>query len=515
MKTGKTDPDSSIYSYDQMNSEEKWRTLVTNAPDIITIVDREAKVLFTNRSIPEYDYHKVLGTTIYDFISKDSLLISRDSIKRAFENGELITHEAKGIEDVNPSWYMSRVGPVHDKGKIVAVMIVSTDITEKKQMEDSLRESEENFRALAENANDGILISSGEGKHVYANQRAAEITGYSIDELLQTDIKDLTHPDEFEKVSQIYLKRLAGEIVPKQYETFIIGKPGEVIPIEVTASRTMWHGQPAVLVILRDISDRKMAEKQLQRYSEELEDMVEERTARIRDLERQRTESEKLAATGRMAARIAHEINNPLAGIKNSFLLLKSDFPKDHTYYEYLELIDKEIHRVSQIIHRMFDLYRPFYEPAQEFILSQSIGDIVSLLAGSCNEYGVSIETDISGVSGPVNMREVMFRQILYNLVQNAIEASSPGGIISISTKLDEEGLILTVADQGQGIPENAQARIFEPFFTTKSDMVTGGMGLGLSIIKGILDSMNGSIDFESKAGQGTIFRIVIPLEGK
>jgi PAS domain S-box-containing protein len=133
------------------------------------------------------------------------------------------------------------------------------------------RLSQEAFRAVAENASDGIMIATGEGAHIYANQRAAEITGYNIAELLKTTIKDLVHPDELGKIMERYRKRLAGEPVARQYETLIVRKDGKSVPIELTAAKTVWRGQPADMVIFRDVTERKQAEEALAQRVEELE----------------------------------------------------------------------------------------------------------------------------------------------------------------------------------------------------------------------------------------------------
>ena len=137
------------------------------------------------------------------------------------------------------------------------------DITDRVQAEKALRESEENFRALAENANDGILIAIGEGEHAYANKRAAEITGYSVSELLKTTIKDLAHPDEFEKIKKRYRTILAGKPFQRHYETKIIRKDGKEVPIEVASAMSIWKGQSADIVIIRDISQRNRHEEEL------------------------------------------------------------------------------------------------------------------------------------------------------------------------------------------------------------------------------------------------------------
>jgi len=148
----------------------------------------------------------------------------------------------------------------------------------KVEMEKALKESEEKFRALANNANDGILIVAGDGEHVYANKRASEITGYSISELLKTKIKDLAHPDEFEKNRERYYTVISGKPFDKQYKTRIIHKDGKKIPIEVGSAKSKWKGQAANIVIIRDITERIKAEEALKKSHNDLEHRVKERT---------------------------------------------------------------------------------------------------------------------------------------------------------------------------------------------------------------------------------------------
>ena len=149
------------------------------------------------------------------------------------------------------------------------------EIAERKRMEKALRESEENFRALAENAHDGILIAAGEEVYAYANKRAAEITGYSVAELLKLGMKDLTPPDEIEELIDRYRKRLEGRSVPRQYESIVVRKDGKSVPIELTAARTIWQGQTAGMIIFRDITERKRAEEALRESEEKYRNVVE------------------------------------------------------------------------------------------------------------------------------------------------------------------------------------------------------------------------------------------------
>jgi PAS domain S-box-containing protein len=152
----------------------------------------------------------------------------------------------------------------------------------KKETEKALKEREENFRTLAENANDGILIAVEEGEYVYANQRAAKITGYGVFELLKTTIQDIVHPDGFGKIEEMYRHIFAGKKFQRLFETTIVRKDGNKVPIEITSARSIWYGQPAAILIFRDITERVKAKNALQEAHHELELRVKERT---KDLE--------------------------------------------------------------------------------------------------------------------------------------------------------------------------------------------------------------------------------------
>jgi PAS domain S-box-containing protein len=144
-----------------------------------------------------------------------------------------------------------------------------------RQSKEKLVESEQNFRAISENANEGILIAAGEGLHVFANERAAEITGYSVSELLESTIKDLAHPDDFDEIMKRYRNIVEGIPFTRQYETRLIRKDGKAVPVEVASARTVWRGQPADIVIFRDITERKQAEAALRESEARLRTAIE------------------------------------------------------------------------------------------------------------------------------------------------------------------------------------------------------------------------------------------------
>jgi hypothetical protein len=254
------------------------------------------------------------------------------------------------------------------------------------------------------------------------------------------------------------------------------------------------------------------SEEQLRQYNRDLEAQLELRTAKIRELERQRMAIERLAANGRMAARIAHEINNPLAGIKNSFSLIEDAIPADHAYAHYVPRIRREIDRIAMIVRQMFDLYRPVQEQACELDVVAAVRDVLALIEPGCRQQDLTLHSDLP--SAPVQRRlpRGLLYQVLFNVIQNAIEASPRGGTVTLTMVSRPDQLEFAVSDQGPGIPAEIGNRIFEPFFTTKADGRSGsGLGLGLSISREILETLGGRLEYNS-TGNGTTFRILVPV---
>ncbi|MBD3235778.1 MAG: PAS domain S-box protein [Candidatus Eisenbacteria bacterium] len=203
----------------------------------------------------------------------------RRDFKRRIERAGRVT----GQEAV---WLRRDGTPIHvresarvvrdDRGRTLYYEGTVEDVSEIHRAAEAMRTSEENFRALAENANEGILIAVGDGAHVYANPRAAEITGYAVSDLIGMTYWDLAHPGESQMIDQRYRGRMAGRPVPRQYETRIVARDGRHIPIELTGSRTTWYGKPADIVFFRDITNRKLSEQALRESEEKYRTLVEQ-----------------------------------------------------------------------------------------------------------------------------------------------------------------------------------------------------------------------------------------------
>jgi signal transduction histidine kinase len=262
---------------------------------------------------------------------------------------------------------------------------------------------------------------------------------------------------------------------------------------------------------VRDITDLQKLREQLRLYTDHLEQLVQERSLKLRHLEQRQLQMEKLAALGQLAAGVAHEINNPLAGIRNAFELIKSSLPAENEHYELLELIDREFDRISNIIHQMYQLYRRGPQAATSFPLERAAGEVVALLESVARKNGVTLAFDPGDSPVTVRLPEGEVKQILYNVIRNAIQASPPGGTVDIVIKHKSDSVRIAITDRGPGIPDGIRERIFEPFFSTKQAQPEAGMGLGLSVTRSLLDAMGGRIEVETEPGQGSTFLLTFP----
>ncbi len=228
-------------------------------------------------------------------------------------------------------------------------------------------------------------------------------------------------------------------------------------------------------------------------------------------MERRILEMEKFAATGRLAGTIAHEVNNPMEAIKNSIFLLENAVqPEAQPIYDILK---KETERVARIVRQMLGLYRRS-EQVATLDINAVVEDTVSLFARQLERAGIRVAARLDKTPPLVGSADQL-RQVFSNLVVNARDSMPNGGTLQIRTRHvpspdGVHGLIrVTIADTGGGIAKDVQSTIFEPFFSTKGEK---GTGLGLWIVKGIVENHSGKIRLKSRVGAGTVFRIELPV---
>ena len=383
---------------------------------------------------------------------------------------------------------------------------VMVDITERKQAEVELKQSEERYRDLVENARDIIYEHDLEGHYTATNNAGLQLTGYSLAETLELNLMERVAPEYLEKAREMLRLRLAGEIVTA-YELEILTKEGDRVPVEVNTRLVYQNGVPVgVQGIARDLTERKHLEEAL------------------RESEQQQRQSQKLEAIGQLAGGVAHDFNNLLTAINGYSALALRRVGDDHPVTSYLEEIKKAGDRAANLTRQLLAFGRKQLLQPLALNLNNVVGDMIKLLKRLIGE-------DIELVTKPcVDLKQIkadpgQLEQVLVNLVVNARDAMPRGGTLTIetaNTTLDAayasrhvgvtpgEYVLLAISDTGTGMDHDTQSRIFEPFFTTKEK--DKGTGLGLSTVYGIVKQSGGNIWVYSELGKGTTFKVYLPL---
>ena len=376
------------------------------------------------------------------------------------------------------------------KGDLVAFNEKLRDeITERQRAEEKLQFSETRYRTLYDNNPSMYFTLDAQGRILSVNPFGAEQLGYAVSELEGRPVLDIFHPDDRPKVLRQFQECLQNPAAVYHWEFRKIRKNGSRLWVKEHGRAVKnFQGAVVVLIVCEDITEQKATQEQWR-------------------------ESEKLAATGRMAARIAHEINNPLATIKTAFHLIDRALPPENRYHHYLGKIDKDINRISGIVYQMLDLYSPELNVAHTFRLDTYLREMIAAQQSAAARHQVEIKLEVAHATGTVHLPESRLREVLTTLIQNAIDVSPSGGQVQVTAALEQQMLKLSVSDQGRGIAAEDRPHIFEPFYTTKNGSANGiGLGLGLSVCKSLVEAMNGVIEFASEPGEGTTFRIAIPI---
>lgn len=235
--------------------EERLRVVFDSIEDLIFIKDKNLRYLEVNPAFEQFFRIKpeqIIGKTdaeLFDLEDDEHNVIIDDRVLK----NETITEKTSLIGPSNAIFEVIKSPMFNKKGEIIGLCGIARDITKLIHAEQALIISEDIFRAIAENSNNGILIADDRGNHIYVNIRAVEITGYSMEELLNSSIDDLTHSDEISKLIERYKAKVRGKSVPPTYKTHIVRKDKKVIPIEITAAKTVWNGKTSVMVIIYDI----------------------------------------------------------------------------------------------------------------------------------------------------------------------------------------------------------------------------------------------------------------------
>ncbi|MGE0694534.1 MAG: PAS domain S-box protein [Pirellulales bacterium] len=476
-------------------SEQRYRLLAEHATDLITRHTLNGVPVYVSpasRAMLGYEPEELIGIDPGEFIHPDDwacVSTTSGDIPRPFDTSTL-TYRVRR-KDGQYVWFetvWTQIPTSSADNAGVELVALSRDITERKLAAERLQASEARLRAILDTASDGIVTVDEAGVIEQINPGAERLFGYRAAEVLGQNIRVLLADNPSATRGEKRARRPPAFRRPLTRTREVVGrrKDGTPVELEISVGETT-VGQRTILTgILHDVSQRKRTERLLR-------------------------ESEKLAATGRIAARVAHEINNPLAGIKNSFLLVKDSIPRDAKYYSFVARIEHEIDRVARIVRQMFDLYRPGHALLERSEVTPVIREVVALLESIAQARQITLDHSGSLASHQVRMSEDSLRQVLYNVIINAIEASPPGGKVNIDARAVATGIDILVSDQGTGIPPDLRQQVYEPFFTTKNATATGGLGLGLSISRSIVEAVGGRLRFTTRPKHGTRFHIQLP----
>ncbi|MBI4282337.1 MAG: PAS domain S-box protein [Chloroflexi bacterium] len=493
-------------------SEELHRVVVESMSEAV-VINRDAKRLFVNKAFLDIhglqDASQVIGEPIDKYILPEDRegVVERSLARQRGEpvpfsneyrvrrpNGEVRNIEARSVR-------------LQYRGQ-PANMAVLRDVTDERQAEQALRESEELYRAVVENMAEAVAISR-DGKRLFVNKVFLDIHGLrDASQVVGEPIDRYILPDDREKVVELSLARQRGEPVPVANEHRILRPDGTVRTVLVSGVPLAYRGQPASLAVLRDVTDERWAQEERTRYARELEETVH----KLREAQQQLVQYEKLAAIGQLVSGVAHELNNPLTGVWGiTELVLRRDL--DNTVREDVELIHNEAARAVRIVQNLLSFARARRPERSHGSINEALEKTLELRAYGMGVSGIDLERDLQPDLPNTWFDFHQMQQVFLNIVVNAEQAmteANGGGKLKVRTRRVDGSIQISFTDDGPGIPKENMGRIFDPFFTTKE--VGKGTGLGLSICYGIVQEHGGRIWAESEVGKGATFTVEIPL---
>ena len=377
------------------------------------------------------------------------------------------------------------------------------EISDRQRAEEALRKSEEKYRTLIENIQDGVFLME-DLKIRFVNGAFVKMVGYTMDEVAGMDFRQLIAPEDVDKVVDWYRRRRAGENVPDEYEFRMLYKD-DVTRVFANMSVGFVDFQKGIASMgtVKDVTERRLAEKERLRLEEQLQ------------------HAQKMEAVGTMAGGIAHDFNNLLMGIQGRTSLVMFDIDPAHPHIEHLKGIEDCVKSAAALTTQILGFARGGQYEVKPIDLNELIESNSQMFGRTKKE--ISIIKEYQKCVWTVEVDQGQIGQVLMNLFVNAWQAMPYGGLLTIATAnvtLDEKYVKpfqvkpgryvkLSVTDTGVGMDEKIQKRIFEPFFTTKE--MGRGTGLGLAMVYGIIKNHGGFIEVNSKKGQGTTFDVYLP----
>jgi PAS domain S-box-containing protein len=480
-------------------SEERYRAIVETTPECVKVVAADGTLLHMNSAglniLGAKSLDVVEGTSVYDLVAPEDRERFREFNERVC-GGERdsLEFDLMTLQGVRRH-LETHAAPLRRADGTTAQLAVTLDITARKRADERFQNAligSQRLAAIVESSDDAIVSKDLKGVVSSWNPGAERMFGYTTEEMVGQPITTIIPPELHDDEQRILSIIARGERID-HFETVRLKKNGERIEVSLTVSpvKDEIGNIVGAAKIARDVTERKKAERAL------------------------RT-TERLASVGRLAATVAHEINNPLEAVTNLIYLAKQSTGLPEVQ-KYLTHAEEELDRVSQLTRQTLGFYRET-KAASAMKVGSTIMPLISVFGSRMRRRGIEIHPEIKqdreiyAVPGEI-------RQLVANLVSNSVDAVADGGRIRIRVSGATEwnghgrqGVRLTIADSGPGIPVGLRSQLFEPFFTTKKEV---GTGLGLWVCKGIVEKHHGSIRVKSSTIPGnswTAFSVFLPL---
>jgi PAS domain S-box-containing protein len=469
--------------------------IVESSDDAIVSKDLNGIVTSWNRAAERifgYKAEEIVGQSI-TLIIPPELHDDEPRILQRIQSGQKIDHfqTVRLTKDGRRIDVALTISPVKDReGRIIGAAKIARDIAGQRKIEEAALR----LAAIVESSDDAIVSKDLNGIVTSWNKGAERIFGFKAEEIVGRSITLIIPPELQDDEPRILAKIRAGERI-EHFETIRVRKNGERLNVSLTVSpvRNQQGQVIGAAKIARDVTHQKKVEAALQ-------------------------VSEKLASVGRLAATVAHEINNPLEAVTNYIYLAKSQPDLSDKLRRYLEYADQELVRVAHIAQQTLGFYRDNSLPVK-IVVADAIQDVLTVYDRRFKYKDLRVECALEPDLTAWTLQGE-FKQIVSNLIANSIDASREGGKILIRARNSREfrsgqaGVRITIADYGTGISEKDKARLFSPFFTTKQEV---GTGLGLWITKDLLEKKGGHIRFRSRDSKpsGTVMSVYLPLKSK
>ena len=484
-------------------NEAHLYTLIQTIPDLVWLKDPEGVYLSCNHRFERFfgvNEFEIIGKTDYDFVEKELAGFFRKNDMSAIAaekpsiNEEALTYADDGhTEQVE----MIRTPMYDSSGNVTGVLGVGRNITKRKKAEADLNKRERKYRTILETALDGFWITDINGTFLEVNDAYTNISGYSKTELLTMKISDIEAIENQEKTfKHLQLCMQSGY---DRFETVHRRKDGSFYNVDVNVRYLPIDGGKFV-VFIYDITERKQIEAHLQ-------------------------QAQKMESIGTLAGGIAHDFNNILFPILGHTEMLLEDASEDSPLRSSLDGIYTGALRASELVKQILTFSRQENNKLTLMKMQPIIKEVLKLIRSTIPTT-IEIKQDISPACDVIKADPTQIHQIVMNLATNAYHSmEDTGGELKVSLNEVELGALdltnpdmatgvyvcLTVADTGKGMDKNLTDKIFDPFFTTKEK--GKGTGMGLSVVHGIVTSMNGAIQVYSEPGKGTVFNVYLPLE--